>query len=224
LDGGLVVSRPIISCQTSYSLISIALITKNIHLSTVFIGDFTINAVDHCDPNPAYPRYLFFFRRIWPWIDLVIFALLPLFIVTISNSLILYDRYQRRIQFGYRNLDRSLMKFLLINSVSFICCNCPIATIIVLYPYISRTYDKNGEYDRIAFLFDMLRLVSYTALALNFYFYYYSSSIFRQQAANLFNSVACRRWHTNKISDESNSMHRLRTRQSSESTEVCNHH
>lgn len=162
------------------------LILKNVHLFTFFIGDFTENAADACDPNPNYPTYIFFFENVWPWIDLTTFALLPCFIVLISNGIILYNRYQRRLKFGHRNVDRSLMKFLLINSILFLICNFPVAVILVIYPYISKSEGKKDHYDRIDFLFDILRLLSYTTLALNFYLYFYSSSIFRQQTIRLF--------------------------------------
>ena len=162
------------------------LILKNAHLFTFFIGDFTEGASDNCDPNPNYPTYMFFFETIWPWIDLTTFALCPCLIVLISNGFILYNRHQRRLKFGHRNLDRSLMKFLLINSILFLVCNFPVAVILVIYPYVSKANRTNDHYDRMDFLFDFLRLLSYTTLALNFYLYYYSSSIFRHQTTQLF--------------------------------------
>ena len=128
---------------------------------------------------------MLFFRTIWPWIDLTTFALLPFIIVTVSDSLIIYDRYKSGLKFGHRHLDRSLVKFLLISSLTFIFCNFPFAITIALYPYISSTHRKDDRYDQAAFLFDFLRLFSYASLALTFYLYYYSSSIFRQQAIHL---------------------------------------
>jgi hypothetical protein len=171
----------IVSC-----ILTMIFFLKNIHLSTKFIGDFSDDAVDNCDPNPAYPTYVSFFKNIWPWIDLVTFALLPFIIVASCNIFIIYNTYRRRLKFGHRNLDRSLIKFLLISSILFIICNFPISITIVIYPYISKNYGKKEEYDGVSFLFDLLRLPSYISLALNFYLYYYSSSIFRQQANLLF--------------------------------------
>jgi hypothetical protein len=170
----------IVSC-----VLATILILKNIHLSTVFIGDFTDDTDDNCDPNPAYPTYVSFFKNIWPWIDLVTFALLPVIIITSSNIFIISYQYKRRLKFGFRNLDRSLTKFLLISSVSFIVCNFPVSITIVIYPYISTSNGKKEYYDKAAFIFDLLRLLSYASLAFNFYLYYYSSSIFRQQVINL---------------------------------------
>ena len=162
---------------------------KNIHLSTKFIGDFSANAGDNCNPNPDYPRYVWFFENIWPWIDLTIFAILPFTIVTSSNIFIIYNQYRRGLKFGYQKLDRSLTKLLLISSISFILCNFPISIAIVIFPYVSQHFTKQTHYDGVNFIFDLLRLPSYTSLALNFYFYYYSSGIFRQQAILLFKRI-----------------------------------
>ncbi len=78
----------IISC-----VITFIFILKNFHLATVYIGDFTDDAEDNCDPNPAYPNYVSFFTNIWPWIDLTTFALLPFVIVAVCNAFIIYDQY-----------------------------------------------------------------------------------------------------------------------------------
>ena len=177
----------------------VILTLKNAHLSTSFIGDFTDDATDNCDPNPAYPAYVFFFQNVWPWIDLATFALVPFLVLTISNSLIVYIRYQQRLRFGHRTLDRSLMKFLLISSMSFLCCNFPVAITLVIYPFVSPKHHLKNDYDAVAFVLDILRLLSYATLASNFYFYYYSSSIFRQQASRLFNRLRQRPTNTNTI-------------------------
>jgi hypothetical protein len=171
------------------SILASFLILKNAHLLTKFIGDFTDDAADNCGPNPDYPTYVSFFKTIWPWIDLTTFALLPFIIVTICNIFIIYNRYRQRLKLGRRTLDRSLIKFLLISSISFIICNFPVSITSVIYPYISKSYDKNKYYDEVAFAFDLLRLPSYASLAFNFYLYYYSSSIFRQQAVLLFKRI-----------------------------------
>ena len=173
-------------------IITVVLIIKNFHLLTVFIGDFTADAVDNCDPNPDYPSYVFFFRNIWPWFDLVIYALFPFLIVTFCNTWIIRDQYKRRLKLRNRNLDLSLITLLLVSSVSLILCNLPITILAVIYPYISLSYDSKDSYDSVAFAFDILRLPSYTSLALNFYLYYYTSSLFRQQTVLLYRRI-CRK-------------------------------
>ena len=45
------------------SVIAVIFIMKNVHLLTAFIGDFTDDAADNCDPNPDYPNYMFFFQK-----------------------------------------------------------------------------------------------------------------------------------------------------------------
>ena len=195
------------------SICTAILVLKNAHLSTVFIGDLSNDTDDHCNPNPNYPGYVFFFRTIWPWIDLTTFALLPFMIVTLSDSLIIYDRYKSGLKFGHRNLDRSLVKFLLISSLTFIFCNFPFAITIALYPYISSTHAKDDRYDQAAFMFDFLRLFSYASLALTFYLYYYSSSIFRQQAIHLCQRICrCMRspWETSLDQNSQNPLFRGR--------------
>ncbi|CAF3354348.1 unnamed protein product [Rotaria sp. Silwood1] len=174
----------IVSC-----IITFVFILKNFHLATVFIGNFRDDAADNCDPNPNYPKYVAFFKNIWPWIDLTTYALLPFIIVTLCNAFIIYDQYKRRVKLRKRNLDRSLVTLLLVSSISLIVCNLPITILAGIYPYISVTYDTNKTYDGVAFAFDLLRILSYASLALNFYLYYYSSTIFRQQAILLFKRI-----------------------------------
>ncbi|CAF0873446.1 unnamed protein product [Rotaria sordida] len=184
----------IISC-----IITFVFIIKNFHLATVFIGDFTDDAADNCDPNPDYPKYAAFFKNIWPWIDLTTYALLPLLIVTLCNGFIIYDQYKRRVKLRKRNLDRSLITLLLVSSISFIVCNLPITILAAIYPYISLSYDTNVKYDGVAFAYDLLRMPSYASFALNFYLYYYTSSIFRQQAILLFKRICRIKSNTNDI-------------------------
>lgn len=174
----------IVSC-----IIGFILILKNVHLSTHFIGDFTPNADDNCDPNPDYPTYVSFFKNIWPWIDLATFALIPFVIITTCNIFIIYNTHKRGVKFGHRSMDRSLIKFLLISSISFIICNFPVTITLVIYPYISPNYSEKQHYDEVTFAFDFLRLPSYASLAFNFYIYYYSSSLYRQQAIFLFHRI-----------------------------------
>lgn len=176
----------VVSC-----IIGVVFIIKNFHLATVFIGDFTDDAADICDPNPDHPAYVFFFKNVWPWIDLTTYALCPFVIVTICNSFIIHDQYQRRVKLRKRTLDRSLITLLLVSSVTLIICNLPITILAVIYPYISLSYDTNDNYDGAAFAYDVLRMPSYASFAINFYLYYYSSDIFRQQFFLLFHRI-CR--------------------------------
>ena len=184
----------IISC-----ILAVVFILKNIHLATAFIGDFSADAADNCDPNPAYPNYMFFFKRVWPWIDLVSYALLPFIIVSICNAFIIHDQYKRRFKLRKRDLDVSFITLLLVCSISLIVCNLPIAVLVIIYPYISLSYDTNDTYDGVAFAFDLLRLPSYACFALNFYFYYYTSVLFRQQAVLLCKRLCRIRTSSNDI-------------------------
>ncbi|CAF2392077.1 unnamed protein product [Rotaria sp. Silwood2] len=184
----------IVSC-----IITFVFIIKNFHLATVFIGDFTADAADNCDPNPDYPKYVAFFKNIWPWIDLTTYALFPFLIVTLCNTFIIYDQYKRRVKLRKRNLDRSLVTLLLVSSISLIVCNLPVSILAGIYPYISVSYDTNKTYDGVAFAYDLLRIPSYVSLALNFYLYYYSSNVFRQQAIVLFKRIFRIKSKTNDI-------------------------
>ena len=174
----------IVSC-----IIIVIFILKNFHLATIFIGDFTEDAADNCDPNPNYPAYVKFYKNIWPWLDLITYALLPFVIVAISNGLIIRDQYKRRYKYRKRDLDISLISLLLVSSISFIVCNIPITILAAIYPYISSSFDSKANYDAVAFIFDLFRIPSYGAFGFNFYLYYYNSAIFRQQAMQLFKRV-----------------------------------
>jgi growth hormone secretagogue receptor len=181
------------------SIIIIIFVIKNFHLLTVFIGDFRDEAVDNCNPNPEYPSYVWFFKNIWPWIDLVTYALLPFIIVTLCNAFIIYDQYKRRLKLRNRNLDLSLITLLLVSSFTLIICNLPITILAVIYPYISVSYDTKDVYDGAAFAFDILRLPSYISLAFNFYLYYYTSNLFRQQAVVLYRRICRKELRTNDM-------------------------
>ena len=174
------------------AVICVVFIIKNFHLLTVFIGDFSEDAVDNCDPNPDYPSYVFFFKKIWPWIDLATYALFPFLLVAFSNAWIIHDQYKRRVKLRNRNVDLSLITLLFVSSTSLILCNLPITILAIIYPYISLSYDSKDSYDDVAFAFDILRLPSYASLALNFYLYYYTSNLFRQQTVVLYRRV-CRK-------------------------------
>ena len=93
----------------------------------------------------------------------------------------------------------SLITLLLVSSISLIICNLPITILAVIYPYISLSYDTNDIYDDVAFAFDILRLPSYASLALNFYLYYYTSILFRQQTVLLFQRIFRIKTKTNDI-------------------------
>lgn len=181
------------------SILTFIFTIKNAHLLTIFIGDYTIDAADNCDPNPDYPRYVFFFKNVWPWIDLTTYALLPFILVTISNAFIIYDQYTRRFKKRKRTLDMSFIRLLLVSSISFIVCNLPITILAIIYPYISLSYSTNKLYDNVAFAFDMLRLPAYISLGLNFYLYYYTSLLFRQQAYILIQQLFPTQTNTNDI-------------------------
>jgi growth hormone secretagogue receptor len=187
-----------LSIIVSCILITIFII-KNFHLITVFIGDFRDDAVDNCDPNPEYPSYVSFFKNIWPWIDLITYALLPFIIVAFCNAFIIYDQYKRRLKLRNRNLDLSLISLLLVSSFSLILCNLPITILAVIYPYISVSYDTKDVYDDAAFAFDILRLPSYGSLAFNFYLYYYTSTLFRQQTVLLYRRICRKEIRTNDM-------------------------
>lgn len=181
------------------SVAGLVFLLKNFHLATTFIGDFTNDTADYCDPNPDHPGYVYFFKTIWPWIDLTTYVLLPFAIVVVCNGLIIRDQYKRRWKLRKRDLDMALITLLLVSSSSLILCNLPIALLAIIYPYVSNSFDTNDSYDNTAFAFDMLRLPSYASLALNFYLYYYSSIIFRQQAVQLYRRVFRRQSKLNEI-------------------------
>jgi len=195
------------------------LILKNIHLSTPFIGNSSSkNSDDKCDANPDYPKYVFFFSNIWPWIDVTIFALLPFLIILLCSSYIIYNQRKRRLKFGTRTLDRSLTKFLLISAICFVICNFPLSISMVLYPYLSGENNKTeAQYATASFLLDLFRLPSYASLALNFYFYYYSSSIFKRKAVILFKRI---RRMSIKSSDEPIQTIQIQSRNSGISTKT----
>ena len=190
-------------------VVTLLFLGKNFHLLTNFIGDFTDLAVDNCDPNPNYPRYVFFFKNVWPWIDLTTYALVPFVIVALANAFIIHDHYQRRLRLRKHNLDLSLIGLLLISSISLFVCHLPITVLAGMYPYISSSYDDNEIYDRVAFAFDILRLPSYASLALNFYFYYYNSSLFRHQTVLVFRRVCRRQAVIDKTNRASHAMNRM---------------
>ncbi|CAF1662826.1 unnamed protein product, partial [Didymodactylos carnosus] len=133
------------------SILFIIFLAKNVHLSTPFIGDFSPDAADTCDPDKKYPSYIYFFHNVWPWIDLITFALIPFILISISNIFIIVDQYKRRLKLRKRNLDLSLITLLLTCSGTFIICNLPITVLGVIYQYISKSFDTKSNYDNTAF-------------------------------------------------------------------------
>ncbi|KAL4233086.1 hypothetical protein ACF0H5_007771 [Mactra antiquata] len=149
--------------------------------------------IEKCVPSTkAYDNFVIY---TWTWIDLCVFYLIPMIVLLIGNSLIIFKVLQ-----SYRrshaaivpvtgtntngNRMSSLTKSLLLVSILFIVCITP----VVVYP-IGQPYWQPGASDSklaMMFFFEALaNLFMYVNHSVNFVLYFLSGSRFRNEVKKL---------------------------------------
>ncbi|XP_053398419.1 G-protein coupled receptor daf-37-like [Mercenaria mercenaria] len=148
---------------------------------------------------PTTDSYAHFIIYSWTWIDLCVFYLIPMLVMIIGNSMIIYKVFdsQRRSRrtvaptsnpsvTAQRRKTSSLTVLLMFVSALFIICITP----IVVYP-IGEPYWKEGAPEhKVATMFlveTMANLLMYVNHSVNFVVYFLSGSKFRSEV----NRVVC---------------------------------
>ena len=174
----------------------------------------------HCLENrEIYPNYYYFYKIIWPKIDMIVFCFLPACIMILCNIRILYvlKRQRRHLehhangQLKVTNLQQTLngavavqrlpshrkaierqMSLMMFSCVVvFICTTMPVTIYLILLEQVIVTYPSFArDHGYYVFIFRMLRAVMYIHFACNFYLHCLTSRIFRGE---FLQTITCRR-------------------------------
>lgn len=142
--------------------------------------------------------YYWFLVVVWSWIDLLAYSLIPIVVIVISNTLIIWN-----LKVSYKNAlstlssgdghevrskkASSLTKTLLAVSITFIFLTLPFTIYIIIGPYVFQDIEV---YDiEIRLLADLVHIVVsllwYSNSAVNFYIYCLTGSKFRSEIKKL---------------------------------------
>lgn len=156
-----------------------------------------VTVIEKCVPTTS--AYYTFAIYTWTWIDLCVFYLIPMCVLIIGNSLIIFkvlqsNRRSRAVvapATGRPNSDHkmsSLTTSLLLVSVLFIVCITP----VVVYPIGEPYWSEGASDEKLALMFfwnTMANLLMYVNHSVNFLLYFLSGSRFRNEVKKLL----CRR-------------------------------
>ena len=137
--------------------------------------------------------YFNYAYRIFPYIDLFKYAILPFVLIILGNILIigrmLHARrmVKRQLNVSQQNQEQiSQMTLMLLGiSTAFILFNGPIAFLIILDESASIQWDDYQQ-ARLDFAHDVANMLMYTNNAANFYVYFLSGSRFRNEVKAMF--------------------------------------
>ena len=144
----------------------------------------------------CYPKdqtnYYYFISKIWIWIDLVIYSLMPFLIMIICSSIIIQDikeksrnflktkdRKNLRILEKSKHRNRKMVIMLSITNLFFLFCSLPLCISIILKKF--NTNKQNENFCLISF-----QIISYLNNSFSFMFYLLFSEEYRQALASIF--------------------------------------
>ncbi|KAL8611998.1 hypothetical protein ACOMHN_048494 [Nucella lapillus] len=151
-----------------------------------------------------FDDYAQFANIVWPWIDLCIFSIIPLFIVITFNIAItvkvcLSRHRARRVQpsgtaFASRSRSRnpdgrkisSMTATLVVLNLVLTITTVPVSTFIILLPSLNKTYDTRLGQAKVAVAWAIVNALQYTNNAINFLLYCISGSRFREELKAMF--------------------------------------
>ncbi|XP_052777988.1 G-protein coupled receptor daf-37-like [Mya arenaria] len=179
--GGIVLSALLVNCNLLYGFGDVEIIEGN---STITLS---------CIPvNDSYAR---FFGKIWTWIDLCKFSLVPFAILSAGNLCIIYKLLQsrRKVGNGIRPANQDAPRDKTSNmSVVLVCLNFMfiIFTLPVSVYFIGEPYWIPSDVPRAVQLQDpwwaVVNLAMYTNNSCNFVLYCLTGSRFREEVKRLF--------------------------------------
>ena len=143
-----------------------------------------------CNPNEN-TNYHFFINRIWIWIDMFLFSLIPFLVMAICSYIILIDiknksrnfltsndRNNAKILVKSRQRNRQLLIMLTVTNIVFLFCSLPLCVSIII--------DKIGVNKNDTNLYlSIFQIFSYLNNSLNFVFYFTFCENYRNALTNL---------------------------------------
>ena len=144
-----------------------------------------------CYPND-YTNYYYFITRIWIWIDMIIFSLIPFMVMVICSSIIIHhirdssknflaskSHYNIKIVKQSKNRNKQLLIMLIVTNLFFVFCSLPLCINIILNKFNAIIYKKS-------LLMVAFQILSYLNNSFNFLFYIMFSEKYRQVIASVF--------------------------------------
>jgi hypothetical protein len=173
----------------------------------------------HCLENrEAYPKYYYFYKIIWPKIDMIVFCFLPACIMILCNvRIICILRRQRHHletqnrQFKITNIEQTLngtvplrrssshrkaierQMSLMMSScvIVFLSTTVPVTIYLILLEQVIVNYPNFAQDNAYyVFIFRLLRALMYIHFGCNFYLYCLTSRIFRGEFLQI---ITCQR-------------------------------
>ncbi|XP_052770817.1 FMRFamide receptor-like [Mya arenaria] len=152
----------------------------------------------------VYDDYHSFFNKVWPWIELCVFCLIPFFVIVIGNSLILLKLIKNRRRTktaimpsiytvararvgvsGAYGKQSSMTAMLLTLNVVFLVSTSPVSIYNIGYPH----WISGASPHRVAkldFWWAVVNMFMYTNNSVNFLLYCLSGSKFRREVFRIF--------------------------------------
>lgn len=168
--------------------------------------------------------YYEFFNKVWPWVDLCAFCVIPFSVIVIGNSLILVKVIKshkktksrivptvavntHRVQSSSHGKHSSMTTMLFTLNIVFLVSTSPISIYNIGYTYwmTGASDEKIAELD---LWWAIVNMLMYTNNSLNFLLYCLSGTKFRQEVINLF----CKRYKSGRNSTNSAISKYTRTR------------
>ena len=147
-----------------------------------------------------YHQYSLFFRNIWTWIDLCVYCLIPLAVIAVGNSLILFKIYHnsrelmrrqssisamsRSSQHNRRHHQASMTVVLITMNTAFLITTLPISVYDIGYTHWSMTTNQRSI-AQLELWWAIVNMLMYSNNALNFLFFL-SGSHFRKEFKSIF--------------------------------------
>ncbi|KAJ8311621.1 hypothetical protein KUTeg_010976 [Tegillarca granosa] len=180
---------------TTASVLAVILIALNAHFFHGFedlqyqVGNETI--VQSCVRKDN--EYRHFSIEIWPWIDLVVFNLLPFLLLLIGSALIFIKVFQNRKALMTKIAPvsgrlLSLSKTLIILNTAFLLLNTPSSIYLAGQ---TTWYDDINEkkFAVLNLVWAMVNILTYSNNTINFLLYCLSGSKFRQELMKIFSQL-----------------------------------
>jgi gastrin-releasing peptide receptor len=137
----------------------------------------------HCEPKENYKNFIQF---AWYWIDGALYAIIPIILILVLNSMILYgiNRTQTNHSSHRQQISHEATKMLLPTSITFVLLVMPNCVFFIIRGY----WNYKGSPLGIAqhhLLYHIVFLLSDLNHAVNFYLYCLSGRAFREQIVDL---------------------------------------
>ncbi|KAH3848486.1 hypothetical protein DPMN_090853 [Dreissena polymorpha] len=165
-------------------------------------NDTNINPIeDKCSTSDQ--SYTYFFRNVWPWIDMCVFCIIPFVVIVIGNVLILFkvlnshkkanvtvaptnSHRARDQQQAIRNAKQSSMTAMLFTlNIVFLVTTLPVSIYLIgRYAYWTKGADDATK-AKLDFWWAVVNMLMYTNNSLNFLLYCLSGTKFRSEFIRL---------------------------------------